>query len=120
MREDPGIISWLSGISSDDRVITCVVVRGEILFGLQRLAPGQRRAALEKKAQQVFAVLACEAVPPDAGELYASVKLVQPRLSLSLDDNDLWIAATALTFRATLISRDRDFQRVLTLMVAVP
>jgi predicted nucleic acid-binding protein len=33
----------------------------------------------------------------------------QPR-GLSLDENDLWIAATALVLHATLVSRDDDFQ----------
>ena len=120
MREDPGMISWLSGISSADRVITCVVVRGEILFGLQRLARGERRAALEMKAQEVFAVLPCEGIPPGADEHYATVKLAQQRLGLPLDDNDLWIAATALAFDATIVSRDMDFQRVSELSVKVP
>jgi predicted nucleic acid-binding protein len=31
---------------------------------------------------------------------------------LALDENDLWIAATARQSRATLVSRDSDFQRI--------
>ena len=31
---------------------------------------------------------------------------------LSLDENDLWIAATAMSLGATLVSRDTDFHRV--------
>jgi predicted nucleic acid-binding protein len=34
---------------------------------------------------------------------------------LSLDDNDLWIAATALSLPAVLVSRDTDFTRIPTL-----
>ena len=31
---------------------------------------------------------------------------------LTLDENDLWIAATALVLGAMLISSDSDFQRI--------
>ena len=81
---------------------------------------GSPAAVLEAKAQTVFAALPCEPVPPVAGDRYASVKLAQQRLGLPLDENDLWIAATALAIGATLVSYDSDFQRVGTLTVAVP
>jgi predicted nucleic acid-binding protein len=29
-----------------------------------------------------------------------------------MDENDLWVAATALALGATLVSRDRDFEGV--------
>lgn len=120
MREDPRISSWLAARHSDDRIITCAIVRGEILFGLERLPSGQRRAVLEAKARNVFASLPCESIPAFAGDLYARLKVAQQRLGLSLDENDLWIASTALATGATLVSRDRDFQRVEELPVSVP
>ena len=112
--------SWLSSVLPGDRVVTCTIVPGEILFGLGKLAQGRRRSELEAKAQQLFAALPCESIPPAAGDHYATVKLVQQRIGLSLDDNDLWMAATALSIGATLVSSDRDFQRVEMLTVAVP
>ena len=120
MREDARMASWLSSVQPDDRVVTCSIARGEILFGLGRLPQGEREAALEAKAQTVFAALPGEPVPPAAGDHYASVKLAQQRLGLPLDENDLWIAATTLAIGATLVSNDRDFQRVGTLTVVVP
>jgi len=65
-------------------------------------------------------VLPCEPIPPAAGDRYASLKLVQQRLGLPLDENDPWIAATALAIGATLVSSDSDFHRVGTLVVVVP
>ena len=62
----------------------------------------------------------CESVPPIAGERYAKLKVTQQRLGLSLDENDLWIASTAFAIGATLVSNDRDFQRVETLPVLAP
>jgi predicted nucleic acid-binding protein len=120
MREDPRMASWLSSVQPDDRVVSCTIVRGEILFGLARLAQGRRRTELEAKAQQLFAALPCEPIPPAAGDSYAAVKLTQQRSGLSLDENDLWVASTAIVLGATLVTSDRDFQRVDMITVLVP
>jgi hypothetical protein len=71
MREDPRLSSWLANLGPDDRIITCTIARGEVQFGLERLAEGQRRAILESKAEKVFASLPCEPVPAAAGDRYA-------------------------------------------------
>jgi predicted nucleic acid-binding protein len=57
MRADKQMEAWLSSIASSDRVVTCTIARGEILFGLERLAQGRRRIELEARAQKVFAAL---------------------------------------------------------------
>jgi tRNA(fMet)-specific endonuclease VapC len=90
----------------------CSVVRGEILYGSERLPQGKRRQELESKAARFFTVLPCAAVPEAAGDHYAKVKLARQQKGLTLDENDLWIAATALALGAVLISRDRDFQQI--------
>jgi predicted nucleic acid-binding protein len=120
MRADPRMASWLSSIGSDDRVVICTITRGEVLFGLERLAQGRRRTELETKAGKLFAILPCEPLPPNAGDRYANVKVSQQRRGLPLDENELWIAATALAMEATLVSRDSDFQAVEGLAVVEP
>lgn len=112
MRADLRMASWLSSIGADDRVVICTITRGEVLFGLERLAPGRRRSELEKKAMSLFAVIPCEPITSAAGDRYASVKTSQQRRGLPLDENDLWIAATTLAIDATLVSRDSDFRAV--------
>jgi tRNA(fMet)-specific endonuclease VapC len=112
MRADTRMASWLSSIGPDDRVVVCAIARGEILFGLERLARGRRRNELEGKAGKLFAILPCEPVPAAAGDRYANVKVSQQRRGLPLDENDLWIAATALALDATLVSRDSDFRAI--------
>ena len=120
MRADARMASWLASIGADDRVAICTIVRGEILFGLERLAPGRRRTELEGKVGKLFAVLPCEPNPPAAGDRYANLKFSQQRRGLPLDENDLWIAATALAMDATLVSRDSDFQAIEGLAVVEP
>lgn len=79
MRTDARMSAWLSSIGVDDRVVICTIVRGEILFGLERMPPGRRRTELEEKAAKLFAVLPCEAIPAAAGDQYAIVKAAQQR-----------------------------------------
>ena len=71
--------SWLSSVGPESRVVICTIGRGEILFGLERLAQGRRRTELEGKARNLLAVLPCEPIPPAAGDLYALVKIAQQR-----------------------------------------
>src|SRR5437763_729704 len=112
MREHPTMAARLAAAAAADRIITCTIVRGETLHGLARLPLGKRREALEAKATTVFAAIPCEPIPVSAADHYARIKLTQQQQGLSLDENDLWIAATTSALGATLISRDVDYQRI--------
>src|SRR5438309_1804374 len=93
MREDSKATTRAAKIGTADRLIVCLVVRGEILYGIRRLAPGRRRDVLELKANKIVAAAATEPIPMDAAEQYANLKIARERQGLSLDENDLWIAA---------------------------
>lgn len=112
MRSAPRIENFMAGLSQADRVVTCTIVRGEILFGIARVPPGRRRTELEEAGRQFLTAVRCEPVPEHAGDFYAAVKLARQQRGLTLDENDLWVAATALALGATLVSRDRDFGRI--------
>ena len=120
MRADARMAAWISSIAADDRAITCSIVRGEVLFGIERLAPGRRRTELENKVARFFAALPCEPVPASAGDQYARAKASQQRRGLPLDENDLWIAATTLALGAILVSGDSDFRLIEELSVVCP
>jgi tRNA(fMet)-specific endonuclease VapC len=110
MREHPKLGARLATVALTDRVLICTVVRGEIQYGIERLPTGKRRHVLESKAFKLFSVLPCEPVPEKAGDYYAKVKLARQLKGLTLDENDLWIAATAMALDAVLITRDSDFE----------
>lgn len=110
--ENARVIARLSALAPTDRVLTCAVVRGELLYGLRRLPPGQRRSDLERKVIGVLGGLPCEAVTPAVADKYAEVKATRMQKGWPLDDNDCWIASTALIVGATLVSRDRDFGQI--------
>ena len=109
MRSAQAIENWMAGLDRGDRVVTCTIARGEILFGIARLPAGRQRTELEDTGRQFLAVFRCEPVPERAGDFYAVVKLARQQRGLTLDENDLWVAATALALGATLVSRDRGF-----------
>jgi predicted nucleic acid-binding protein len=93
-------------------VLICPIVRGEILYGIERLSPGLQRRNLEAKSTALFAAIACEGVPEAAGDQYALVKVARTSKGLAMDENNLWIDATALALGATLVSRDADVRQV--------
>jgi len=102
----------MAGLAPDDRILTCPIVRGEILFGIARLPPGARREELTHLGLRFLDTFHCEAIPRQAGDIYAAVKLARQQRGLALDENDLWVAATALALDATLVTRDRDFSGI--------
>jgi predicted nucleic acid-binding protein len=112
IREHPKTETRLAALSPTDRIITCTVVRGEILFGIARLPHGRRRRELEAKTTKLFAAVPCEPIPGTAGDWYAAIKLSQQQKGLALDENDLWIAATARALGAVLVTRDSDFRKI--------
>ena len=117
MRAAPTIENWMAGLEPGDRVVTCTIVRGELLFGIAQLPEGKRRAELEETGHQFLAVFPCKPVPERAGDLYATIKVARQQRGLALDENDLWVAATALALGATLVSRDADFAAIESLSV---
>jgi len=112
MNEEPRAVARAASIRPMDRMVINTIVRGEILYGLDRLPHGRRRRELEAKAANVFARIPCEGLPEAAADLYARIKLDSEGAGTPLDENDLWIAAAALERRAVLVTSDTDFQRV--------
>jgi predicted nucleic acid-binding protein len=57
MRDDSNVRARIGALASADRVVICSIVRGEILYGIERLAAGKRRTDLETKASNLFAAI---------------------------------------------------------------
>jgi tRNA(fMet)-specific endonuclease VapC len=112
IRENPKLDARLATLPSSDKLIICTIVEGELRFGVERLPIGKKRQKLQLKLDEVLAKLRCELVPAVAAREYARIKNLCKVSGVSLDDNDLWIAATAVSLGARLVSCDRDFARV--------
>lgn len=117
MFDHPKIAARLASLSANDRVLTCAIVLGEVLFGIERLPPGARRAKFESSAAAVGRIVTCEPVPVSAAAHYARIKWARQQRGARMEENDLWIVAAALALGTVLVSRDADVQNVPGLIV---
>ncbi len=95
-----------------DPITTSVVVAGEIRYGLTRLPIGNKRTDLETRALRVLANVRIEPITEPIADTYGRLRGLLDAQGLSLDDNDLWIAASALRLGSLLVTRDQIFTRI--------
>ncbi len=112
MDRHPKAVAHAAALRATDALVTCVVVRGEVLYGLERMPRGRRRQDFEAMATGLFRKIPCEPLPVAAADVYAQIKYEAERQGTPIDDNDLWIAATALLLGARLVTSDTDFHRI--------
>ena len=112
MERRPEVVARMAGMGERDRVAICTIARGEILYGLERMPPGRRRRENETAAAELFETIPCDDLPETVADAYARIKYEAERKGTQLGENDLWIAATALTRGATVVTSDTDFGRV--------
>jgi len=104
---------FIANMQSHVRVFaTSVIVRGEVLYGLRRLPAGKRRDDLTVKALRLLAALACQPITEAVADAYAEVRPVLESRGTMVNDNDLWIAASARAAGCVLVTRDEDFRHV--------
>ncbi len=112
MRGEPRIQARLLLVSSPDEAAICPIIRGELLYGIDRLPVGKRRQALSTTAAVVLAKFQCLSTAEIVGDLYAKLKLATASIGVTAHDNDLWIASTAMSVDATIVTRDADMSRI--------
>jgi tRNA(fMet)-specific endonuclease VapC len=109
MADDPKVKARLA---LRPTIVTSAIVRGEVRYGLERLPIGKRRTNLEHKATMVFTPLSIVPITSAVGDIYGQSRHSLEMQGFQLSDNDLWIAATALSLGAVLVSNDQAFNRV--------
>lgn len=120
---DPRILAALDS-RSDSRLTTSVVVAGELRYGA--MISG-RQIENSAAVEDFLAWIDQVGISSETSELYAGLKsrlLIRfgPKdrirrrgfdlAGLGFNDNDLWIAASAIERGATLVSQDGDFRRM--------
>ncbi len=87
-----------------------LITFGELRYGAEKSS--QRMQALDTLSRLAALI---PAITPDAatGERYGAIRAVLERAGTPIGNNDLWIAAHALSLGVTLISNNtREFERV--------
>lgn len=112
MRRESRSQMRMNALLPNDQLAICTITRGEILYGLERLDEGRRRQELQTEANKLFDFLICIPISESIGDRYAKIKRETEQKGMSLDENDLWIAATVLNMESILVTQDSDFNRV--------
>jgi predicted nucleic acid-binding protein len=112
MAEQPRVAAKLAALPQVDRVCITTTVRGEILYGISRLPAGKRRDSLQARAQVIFGSVPCEPLTSRAADHYAFIKQKMASQGMSIAENDLWIASSAMELGAVVVTRDRAFWRI--------
>ncbi|MCG9131060.1 type II toxin-antitoxin system VapC family toxin [Candidatus Poribacteria bacterium] len=112
MKDNLQVKERLNSLTESDYTFTCSIVKGEILFGIARLPAGKRKQDLQQTADELFEIVPCEPISESVSDIYAEIKVAAQEQGTSLGECDLWVAATALTLDAILVTSDSDYQRI--------
>jgi predicted nucleic acid-binding protein len=112
-RPNPGVVAWIADVD-EDRVFLSVVTLAELRYGIERLAPGQRRTRLgdwledELPLRFEGRILNIHpAVADTCGRLVARAEA----MGRPTEAMDAFIAATAEVHGLTVVTRNiSDFQ----------
>ncbi len=86
------------------------VVLGELAFGAEKSAQGEKNCARLAALTQRLPLLALDA---ETARHYARVRALLEKQGAPIGANDTWIAAQALAIKATLVTdNEREFARI--------
>jgi tRNA(fMet)-specific endonuclease VapC len=123
INEHPNVIDAFQS-RADIVIAVSVITYGELFFMTEK---SERRAENLKIVHEFLASVDLYLIDEETALIYSQLKIVivnqfgpkdkakrrHTRIQeLGFDDNDLWIAATALQHNLTLVSSDSDFNRM--------
>lgn len=114
VRNNPTVVAHAdSARQVGDDIVYSVISKGEIHWGLERLLQSKRRIALTQGTNLILALMGTP-VPIDdvVAERFGEVKAALEQKGQRIPNNDIWIAAIALTYGYTLVTADTHFDYV--------
>jgi tRNA(fMet)-specific endonuclease VapC len=120
---DTNVIRRIAMIG-ESRIVTCVIVQGELTFMMENSKKQESNlSCLSEFLDDIRIYLVDDTTATAYGQLKAALfKQFAPKekekrrrttiTDLGFDDNDIWIAATALQYNLTIVSADSDFTRM--------
>jgi predicted nucleic acid-binding protein len=113
------VVELLNPLLDQQEAATSLVVYAEVLEGLVFRS---KTSAPEMRREFEAVIGAMFLIPPDQiiAECFADIRAHLRTIGQLLPDHDIWIAATALSCRATIITDDSDFDRIPKLRTKAP
>ncbi len=106
-------LSHLNNLASDDEIYTCFIVVSEWEYGILNAQGKQKQAQIRVAGVGIFAALTAiwdstNSISLQYGALYAQSKIT----GRIIPTNDIWIAATAQTYQARVVTSDQHYQHI--------
>jgi len=90
--------------------VLSVITYGQLQYGA---AKSEQRVSALERLRELVNLLPALSLPETAGEVYAMIRAQLESKGEMIGNNDLWIAAHAITARLTLVtSNEKEFRRV--------
>lgn len=102
-------ISVLNNLVQADQVFIPSIAVGELYFGAKKSARSEKNLEQIEKFIKNVKVIGCDS---DTARQYGDVKNKLRIKGRPLPENDVWIAALALQYGLSLVTRDAHFQQV--------
>ena len=101
--------SVLEALSEVDEVFLSNVVLGELYYGAFKSQRSLENIARIEELAENSVVISCD---EHVARKYGEIKNTLRAKGHPIPENDIWIAATAIFYDLTLITRDRHFEEV--------
>jgi toxin FitB len=115
-RPNPGVVAWLEDVD-EDRAFLSVVTLTELRYGIERLAPGNRRKRLAEWLEEELPLRfegRILSIGPEVADACGKVVARSETMGRPMEVMDAFIAATSEVHRLTVVTRNvSDFQPVI-------
>lgn len=101
-------------VAESERILLHIVVAGELYFGAERSG---RRLQNVQRVDELLAVSNVVTTTVETARNYGRIKTALRRKGTPIPDNDIWIAAAALEFGASVATRDAHFDAIENILI---
>lgn len=110
---EPNAVAHLRSLASDDELFSCFIVTGEWEYGILNAPSARRQAEIRAAGDVVFSSLdGIWESNPDVSREYGALAARLRAAGQQIPTNDLWLAAVARAYYATLVTTDPHFGRI--------